>query len=84
MQRKAHKCPACGNETDRVHDYRKQKIKDLPLFGKPYKIVLEKRAYEGAAIKVKSGSTVTFCGSGDLNIVVGMLQSYRQRTRRMR
>lgn len=26
-------------------------------------------AYEGAAIKVKSGSTVTFCGSGDLNIV---------------
>ena len=26
-------------------------------------------AFEGAAIKVKSGSTVTFCGDGDLNIV---------------
>ena len=26
-------------------------------------------AFEGAAIKVKSGSTVTFCGNGDLNIV---------------
>ena len=24
MERKAHKCPDCGNETDRVHDYRKQ------------------------------------------------------------
>lgn len=45
MERKAHKCPACGNETDRVHDYRKQEIKDLPLFGKPYKIILEKRRY---------------------------------------
>ncbi|MBQ9558170.1 MAG: carbohydrate-binding domain-containing protein, partial [Clostridia bacterium] len=26
-------------------------------------------AFEGAAVKVKSGSTVTFCGDGDLNIV---------------
>lgn len=26
-------------------------------------------AFEGAAIKVKSGSTVTFCGAGDLNLV---------------
>lgn len=26
-------------------------------------------AFEGAAIKVKSGSTVTFCGDGDLNVV---------------
>ena len=26
-------------------------------------------AFEGAAIKVKSGSAVTFCGDGDLNIV---------------
>ena len=26
-------------------------------------------AFEGAAIKAKSGSTVTFCGDGDLNIV---------------
>ena len=26
-------------------------------------------AFEGAAIKVKSGSSVTFCGNGDLNVV---------------
>ena len=26
-------------------------------------------AFEGAAVKVKSGSSVTFCGSGDLNVV---------------
>ena len=45
MQRKTHKCPVCGNKTDHVHDYRKQKLKDLPLFGKQYNIILEKRWY---------------------------------------
>lgn len=45
MKRKNHKCPVCGEETDKIHDYRKQEIKDLPLFAKQYKIVLEKRRY---------------------------------------
>lgn len=26
-----HRCPACGNLTDRVHDYRVQTIKNVPL-----------------------------------------------------
>ena len=45
IKRKSHKCPICGSQTDRIHDYRKQELKDLPLFGKPYKIILEKRRY---------------------------------------
>lgn len=45
MQRKVHKCPECGNETDHIHDYRKQELKDLSLFGKQCRIILEKRRY---------------------------------------
>lgn len=29
--RKMHKCPCCGSETNRIHNYRDQKIKDIPL-----------------------------------------------------
>ncbi|SFO26652.1 zinc-finger of transposase IS204/IS1001/IS1096/IS1165, partial [Anaerocolumna aminovalerica] len=28
---KPHICPCCGNSTKRIHDYRMQKIKDLPF-----------------------------------------------------
>ena len=31
LPRRKHVCPCCGAETDRVHDYRWQKIKDVPL-----------------------------------------------------
>ena len=31
LSRKKHICPACGAVTDRVHDYRMQTIKDVPL-----------------------------------------------------
>ena len=27
MPRKANKCPVCGEQTDRIHDYREQKVK---------------------------------------------------------
>lgn len=45
MPRKAHICPCCGKSTDKVHDYRKQYIKDIPAFGKQTYIVLNKRRY---------------------------------------
>lgn len=45
MKRKPHKCPCCGTETDKIHDYRNQVIKDIPAFGKKVKIVLRKRRY---------------------------------------
>lgn len=31
LPRGMHVCPACGTSTDRVHDYRMQTIKDVPL-----------------------------------------------------
>lgn len=45
MVRKPHKCPCCGNITDKIHDYRIQTIKDIPAFGKFVLISLRKRRY---------------------------------------
>lgn len=43
LKRKPHKCPCCGNLTDKVHDYREQTIKDIPAFGKHIFIHLNNR-----------------------------------------
>lgn len=40
-----HICPCCGHETRRVHDYRLQKIKDLPMQLKHVYLILRKRRY---------------------------------------
>ena len=45
LQRKQCICPCCGRMTDRIHDYRKQVIKDLPCFGRKTVILLRKRRY---------------------------------------
>ena len=45
LERKLHKCPCCGNFTDKIHDYRVQVIKDIPAFGKKCFIHLKKRRY---------------------------------------
>ena len=39
------KCPCCGKKTAKIHDYRIQKIKDIPYTFKPVIIVLRKRRY---------------------------------------
>ena len=44
LPRKKHVCPCCGAETDRVHDYRWQKIKDVPLARDTF-LHLRKRRY---------------------------------------
>lgn len=44
LSRKEHTCPACGAVTDRVHDYRMQTIKDIPLAKKTF-LHLRKRRY---------------------------------------
>lgn len=36
-------CPKCGCRTDHVHDYRWRKIRDLPLFGEPVVLSVERR-----------------------------------------
>lgn len=42
---KPHICPACGNSTTKIHDYRWQTIKDLPFQLKNCYLVLHKRRY---------------------------------------
>ena len=45
MKRKTHICPCCRSETNTIHDYRTQRIKDTPAFGKMVIIILRKRRY---------------------------------------
>ncbi len=44
LPRKKHICPACGAVTDRIHDYRPQRIKDIPLARDTF-LHLRKRQY---------------------------------------
>jgi transposase len=44
LPRKQHICPACGAFTDRIHDYRIQTVKDLPLARETF-LHLRKRRY---------------------------------------
>lgn len=45
MELKPHNCPCCGTATRTIHDYRRQKIKDIPAFGKHILLYLRKRRY---------------------------------------
>ena len=42
---KPHICPCCNSITSRVHDYRTQRIKDLPFQMKNCFLILKKRRY---------------------------------------
>ena len=44
LPRRAHKCPKCGELTERVHDYREQAVKDIP-FARATLLYLKKRRY---------------------------------------
>ena len=44
LPRGSHVCPVCGNVTDRIHDYRMQTIKDVPLARDTF-LHLRKRRY---------------------------------------
>ena len=45
QKRKSHICPACCNVTDRIHEKKKKKIKDMSIQGKTVILVLRKRRY---------------------------------------
>ncbi len=45
LNRRTHTCPNCGNETNRVHDYRNQSIRDVKCFGREVTLHLRKRRY---------------------------------------
>lgn len=50
LPRKKHVCPCCGAETDCIHDYRMQIIKDLPMARDTF-LHLRKRRYRCACGK---------------------------------
>ncbi len=41
LESKTHICPDCGAETDKIHDYRIQVIKDIPIYKKMYLFLLK-------------------------------------------
>ena len=45
LRRQTHNCPCCGAETEQIHDYRMQCIKDIASFGKNVYLHLRKRRY---------------------------------------
>ncbi len=47
---KEHRCPACGEKTKKVHDYRIRKIGHLPLWGS-----LTVRMYKGRLYRCSCG-----------------------------
>ena len=67
--RKQCVCPACGNVTDKVHDYRTQRIKELSAFEKPVVLVWRKRRY------ACSRGTPTECGISVDSVIVSFLCS---------
>lgn len=50
LPRREHICPCCGARTDRIHDYREQIVKDIPL-GRTTLLHLRKRRYRCACGK---------------------------------
>ena len=50
LPRAKHRCPDCGALTDRIHDYRMQTIKDVPM-GRATLLHLRKRRYRCACGK---------------------------------
>lgn len=48
LPRKTHKCPVCGNMTNKVHDYRSQRVNDIDSYGARTVLVLRKRRYSCA------------------------------------
>ena len=45
MKRRICRCPKCGMVTDKIHDYRMQKVKDVPVQGKAVVWEYRKRRY---------------------------------------
>lgn len=57
-----HTCPRCGTTTQKIHDYRKQSIKDIPLLNRPLKLIYNKRRYECTNCNKNFYESVDFVG----------------------
>ena len=60
MPRKIHRCPCCNNSTDKIHDYRIQKIKDISSFGSRTILYLRKRRYVCPSCKKRFYEKIPF------------------------
>lgn len=45
IKRKSQICPVCKRETKQIHDYRIQRVQDMPLAGRNVTLILRKRRY---------------------------------------
>ena len=55
-----HKCPQCGEITSKIHDYRIQSIKDIPLLGECTILHLRKRRYVCPKCKKRFYEDISF------------------------
>ena len=62
LKRRAHVCPCCGKETNRVHDYHVRTVRDLSIRGKPLKLLYSRRRYICPACGKKFSENCAFLG----------------------
>ena len=62
LERKPHPCPACGAWTERVHDYRIRRLRDLEIVGKKTEILYRRRRYVCECCGKKFAECCTFAG----------------------
>lgn len=58
----SHKCPVCGTQTIKIHDYRYQRIKDIPFLNKPLHLLYRKRRYRCTECGKRFYETADFIG----------------------
>lgn len=58
LPRKTHACPCCGSETNKIHDYREQKIKDIPFGRTTYVSHLKEKQTERILLARTHNSTM--------------------------
>lgn len=81
LPRRKHKCPMCGTSTDKIHDYRKQKVKDSKVRGKPTCLILKKRRYVCPNCSKRFYETNTFVPKyyrTTQRAVIEIIQSFRE------
>lgn len=81
LPRRKHRCPKCGAYTDKVHDYRKQKVKDSKAFGKVTYLILKKRRYVCTKCSKRFQETNTFVPRyyrTTQREVIEIIQSFRE------
>lgn len=57
-----HSCPYCNTTTQKIHDYRIQPVKDIPLFNQPLRLIYRKRRYKCTSCNKRFYEFVNFVG----------------------